>query len=196
MRLRTRAGRHPELARVVAGRCIVRCALRSGCIARYTAAARSRARPASTHATCRVDARTTLFTRYDGQRLSQASSRDDQPCLGSRRTCGHPHERRSARMKVVLFYQSILSCWNHGNVHFLRGVARELIQSGHQVAVYEPEDGWSRTNALADHGGEVFAETAALIPGVAIHTYRNATLDLEQATDGADLVIVHEWNSP
>jgi len=99
-------------------------------------------------------------------------------------------------MKVVLFYQSILSCWNHGNVHFLRGVARELIQSGHQVAVYEPEDGWSRTNALADHGGEVFAETAALIPGVAIHTYRNATLDLEQATDGADLVIVHEWNSP
>jgi spore maturation protein CgeB len=99
-------------------------------------------------------------------------------------------------MKVVLFYQSILSCWNHGNVHFLRGVARELIQLGHEVTVYEPEDGWSRTNALADGGSEVFAEAAVLIPGIAIHTYRGDTLDLEQATHGADLVIVHEWNSP
>lgn len=99
-------------------------------------------------------------------------------------------------MKVVLFYQSILSCWNHGNVHFLRGVARELIQLGHQVTVYEPEDGWSRTNALANGGSDVFAETAALIPGITVHTYRNDSLDLEQATHGADLVIVHEWNSP
>ena len=99
-------------------------------------------------------------------------------------------------MKLVLFYQSILSCWNHGNVHFLRGIAREMIQLGHQVTVYEPEDGWSRTNALADGGSAVFAETAALIPGIAIHTYRYDTLDLEQATHGADLVMVHEWNSP
>jgi spore maturation protein CgeB len=99
-------------------------------------------------------------------------------------------------MKVVLFYQSILSCWNHGNVHFLRGVVRELAQLGHEVTVYEPEDGWSRTNALADGGSKVFAETAVLIPGIRIQTYRNDTLDLEQATHGADLVIVHEWNSP
>jgi spore maturation protein CgeB len=99
-------------------------------------------------------------------------------------------------MKVVLFYQSILSCWNHGNVHFLRGVARELIELGHEVTVYEPEDGWSRNNALADGGSAVFAETAILIPGITIHTYFNDTLDLERATDGADLVIVHEWNSP
>ena len=99
-------------------------------------------------------------------------------------------------MKVVLFYHSILSCWNHGNVHFLRGVARELIRLGHQVTVYEPEDGWSRTNALASGGGAVFAETASLVPGMTVHTYRSETLDLEQATDGADLVIVHEWNSP
>src|SRR5689334_15657957 len=99
-------------------------------------------------------------------------------------------------MKVVLFYQSILSCWNHGNVHFLRGVARELIQLGHEVTVYEPEDGWSRTNALANGGSAVFAEAATLLPGITVHTYRNDTLDLEQATDGADLVVVHEWNSP
>jgi spore maturation protein CgeB len=99
-------------------------------------------------------------------------------------------------MKVVLFYQSILSCWNHGNVHFLRGIARELIQLGHEVTVYEPKDGWSRTNALASGGSPVFAEAATLLPGITVHTYRHDTLDLEQATDGADLVVVHEWNSP
>jgi spore maturation protein CgeB len=64
------------------------------------------------------------------------------------------------------------------------------------VTVYEPEDGWSRTNALAEGGSEVFAEVAGLIPGLSVHTYRGDTLDLEQATHGADLVIVHEWNSP
>ena len=31
-------------------------------------------------------------------------------------------------MKFVLFYHSFASCWNHGNAHFLRGVARELIR--------------------------------------------------------------------
>src|SRR5437763_12779075 len=99
-------------------------------------------------------------------------------------------------MKIVLFHQSVLSCWNHGNVHFLRGVARELIRSGHQVVVYEQEDGWSRTNALLDGGKDILAEAAGLIPGLAICSYRADALDVEVATDGADLVIVHEWNSP
>ena len=29
-------------------------------------------------------------------------------------------------MRIVLFCHSLASCWNHGNAHFLRGVAREL----------------------------------------------------------------------
>src|SRR3954462_13815709 len=99
-------------------------------------------------------------------------------------------------MKVILFYHSILSCWNHGNAHFLRGVARELLRLGHTVVVYEPEDGWSRTNAISDGGEAALAEAAELVPGVVIANYQTNELDVSSATDGADLVIVHEWNTP
>ncbi|MGH8174867.1 MAG: glycosyltransferase, partial [Steroidobacter sp.] len=47
-------------------------------------------------------------------------------------------------MKFVLFYHSLVSDWNHGNAHFLRGVVSELLARGHAVDVYEPENGWSR----------------------------------------------------
>jgi spore maturation protein CgeB len=40
-----------------------------------------------------------------------------------------------------MFYHSLLSDWNHGNAHFLRGTVRELIRRGHEVVVYEPKDG-------------------------------------------------------
>jgi spore maturation protein CgeB len=99
-------------------------------------------------------------------------------------------------MKFVLFYHSFVSCWNHGNAHFLRGFTRELIRLGHEVAVYEPLDGWSRTNALADGAGTTFAEARALVPGVVVREYVSGCLDLDQATDGADVVIAHEWNPP
>jgi spore maturation protein CgeB len=99
-------------------------------------------------------------------------------------------------MKFVLFYHSILSCWNHGNAHFLRGVCRELLRQGHEVSVYEPADGWSRVNALQDGGASALIEAEALVPGVDVHSYRPDALDLDQALDGADIVIVHEWNSP
>jgi spore maturation protein CgeB len=100
-------------------------------------------------------------------------------------------------MKFVLFYHSFTSCWNHGNAHFLRGIARELIHLGHKVLVYEPASGWSRENALAEDGsGAVLAEAAELVPGVELQTYDPATLDLDEAVEGADVVIVHEWNDP
>lgn len=99
-------------------------------------------------------------------------------------------------MKVVLFCHSILSCWNHGNAHFLRGVARELIRLGHQVTVYEPAQGWSRTHALRDGGHAVLSEAALLVSGLDIRTYPSSEFDAAEATDGADLVLVHEWNDP
>jgi spore maturation protein CgeB len=99
-------------------------------------------------------------------------------------------------MKLVLFCHSFVSCWNHGNAHFLRGVARELIRVGHKVAVYEPADGWSRTNAVKDGGDDVLKEAAALVPGVVLGTYHASTLDLDAALDGADVVLVHEWTDP
>jgi spore maturation protein CgeB len=99
-------------------------------------------------------------------------------------------------MRFVLFYHSFTSCWNHGNAHFLRGISRALIRGGHDVVIYEPEDGWSRTNALADGGARAILEASCLVPGVEIRPYRLATLDLDQALADADVVLVHEWNEP
>ncbi|WP_213290509.1 glycosyltransferase [Bradyrhizobium sp. sGM-13] len=99
-------------------------------------------------------------------------------------------------MKFVMFYHSFVSCWNHGNAHFLRGIARELLHLGHQVTIYEPCDGWSRLNALRDGGEEYLRESAQLVPGTDLRTYDLATLELDQALDDADVVVVHEWNDP
>jgi spore maturation protein CgeB len=98
-------------------------------------------------------------------------------------------------MKCVLFYHAFSSCWNNGNAHFLRGIARELHRLGHDVAVYEPADGWSRVNAIRDGGEHILGEVPQLFPGIAVRSY-DRSLDLDEALDAADLVVVHEWNSP
>jgi spore maturation protein CgeB len=98
-------------------------------------------------------------------------------------------------MKCVLFYHAFSSCWNNGNAHFLRGISRELQKLGHEVVVYEPADGWSRTNAIRDGGEQMLSEVAQLFPQIEIRQYE-ISLDLDEALDGADLVLVHEWNSP
>lgn len=97
-------------------------------------------------------------------------------------------------MKIVLFYHSLISDWNHGNAHFLRGIAGELIQRGHEVQVYEPADAWSAENLVKDHGIEPLKEFHRRYPGLVSHRYNQ--LDLDAVLAGADLVIVHEWNSP
>jgi len=51
--------------------------------------------------------------------------------------------REDQTMHFVMFYHSLVSDWNHGNAHFLRGVVRELLARGHRVDVYEPQHGWS-----------------------------------------------------
>ena len=98
-------------------------------------------------------------------------------------------------MKAVFFYHAFTSCWNNGNAHFLRGVTRELARLGHEVVVCEPNDGWSRLNALQDGGEATLHDAASLIPGVRLRGY-GASLDPEEALEGADLVVVHEWNPP
>ncbi|HEU4642428.1 MAG TPA: hypothetical protein VFS44_08235, partial [Gemmatimonadaceae bacterium] len=57
-------------------------------------------------------------------------------------------------MRVVMFYHSLVSDWNHGNAHFLRGVASELLARGHQVLVLEPRSAWSAAGLVAEHGPE------------------------------------------
>jgi spore maturation protein CgeB len=97
-------------------------------------------------------------------------------------------------MHVVLFYHSLVSDWNHGNAHFLRGVATELQSRGHDVRVFEPRDGWSRSNLIAEYGRAPLDEFDRAYPGLRSVLYDPATIDVEAAIDGADLVLVHEWN--
>jgi spore maturation protein CgeB len=98
-------------------------------------------------------------------------------------------------MRIVLFVHSLLSDWNHGNAHFLRGVATELISRGHEVAVYEPHDAWSLQNLLTEPRGPAALEGFhAAYPALASTRYDLHTLDLDRALDGAALVLVHEWN--
>jgi len=97
-------------------------------------------------------------------------------------------------MRLVFFVHSLVSDWNHGNAHFLRGVVRQLLARGHDVIVYEPQDGWSRTNLLRRHPGAL-AEFESTFPMLRSRTY-GRDLDVEEALDGADAVLVHEWNDP
>lgn len=97
-------------------------------------------------------------------------------------------------MRVVLFYHSLVSDWNHGNAHFLRGIVSELLARGHDVSVYEPRDGWSLRNLRAEHGDWPIAQFHSAYPALTSTEYSLAELDLNAALARADLVIVHEWN--
>jgi spore maturation protein CgeB len=98
-------------------------------------------------------------------------------------------------MKIVYFTHSLASCWNHGNAHFLRGVLSELIARGHSVEVWEPENAWSLANLLADHGEAGLAPYRTAYPELRSSTYTPLCYP-ERMVEGADLVIVHEWNDP
>jgi spore maturation protein CgeB len=97
-------------------------------------------------------------------------------------------------MKIVLFYHSLVSDWNHGNAHFLRGVVTELMARSHHVEVYEPSDGWSRRNLIEYEGAGALDDFTAAYPHLRSTTYDLDTLELDVALDSADVVIVHEWN--
>jgi len=99
-------------------------------------------------------------------------------------------------MKFVLFYHSLISDWNHGNAHFLRGVVSELLYRGHAVDVYEPNAGWSLTNLLAEGGERAVADFHAAFPELSSKSFDAAFLDVDAALEGADVLIVHEWNDP
>src|SRR5205085_12625795 len=97
-----------------------------------------------------------------------------------------------AGMRMVMFYHSLVSDWNHGNAHFLRGVASELLALGHEVRIYEPAESWSRTHLLQEHGPEALDAFRRAYPSLDSTIYD--ALDLDEALSGADLVLVHEWN--
>ncbi|MDB5037681.1 MAG: glycosyltransferase [Bacteriovoracaceae bacterium] len=99
-------------------------------------------------------------------------------------------------MRVLMFYHSLVSDWNHGNAHFLRGIASELISRGHAVCIYEPENSWSRQNLIEREGQSSIEAFHSSYPFLRSTVYDIDSFDFDTALDGADLVLVHEWNSP
>jgi spore maturation protein CgeB len=99
-------------------------------------------------------------------------------------------------MRIVIFCHSLVSDWNHGNAHFLRGVASELQRRGHHVRAFEPEDAWSAVQLAQDQGPDALTAFHRAYPLLNTTRYQRLALDLDSALGGADLAIVHEWNDP
>lgn len=97
-------------------------------------------------------------------------------------------------MRFLFYTHSLVSDWNHGNAHFLRGLMRELVARGHDALALEPEDGWSRANLVAQHPDAIerFKRDFPTLRSVAY----GAGYDHEAALSQADVVIVHEWTEP
>lgn len=98
-------------------------------------------------------------------------------------------------MRFLFYTHSLLSDWNHGNAHFLRGIMRELIARGHEALALEPADGWSRTNLVADVGEPALARFRHDFPELESIAYGPA-FDHATVLARADVVIVHEWTDP
>lgn len=96
-------------------------------------------------------------------------------------------------MRIVMFYHSLVSDWNHGNAHFLRGIVAELMARGHDVTVYETRDGWSRANLLKECGEQALDAFKQAYPGMQSELYGIDTFDPNPILESADLVLVHEW---
>jgi spore maturation protein CgeB len=99
-------------------------------------------------------------------------------------------------MRISLFCHSLLSDWNHGNAHFLRGVVTELAEQGHRVDTWEPRDAWSVQNLVAEHGEGPMRRVREVYPRIDPVRYDAQTFDAAAAVRDADLVLVHEWNDP
>jgi spore maturation protein CgeB len=104
-------------------------------------------------------------------------------------------------LRVAIFGQSLISDWNHGNAHFLRGLVRALQRLGHTVTFYEEAQNWSLAHLIREQGAGAVAAFHAAFPGMTSTMY---TLGDPAARDdwlrwvlaGADIVLVHEWNDP
>jgi spore maturation protein CgeB len=98
-------------------------------------------------------------------------------------------------MRFLFYTHSLVSDWNHGNAHFLRGVMRDLQARGHEALALEPEDAWSRRNLLADGGPEAADAFHRDFPTLQSRQYAD-DFDHEAALDAADVVVAHEWSDP
>lgn len=109
----------------------------------------------------------------------------------------------SSQLKIGLFAHSLVSDWNHGNAHFLRGLARELIRLGHQVRCYEQLGAWSLANLIEQEGEQAILtidQFRAAFPELEVRFYQSSHPGfrqfLQRELKDCDLVLLHEWNDP
>ena len=108
----------------------------------------------------------------------------------------------SQGLNIRIFAHSWVSDWNHGNAHFLRGLARSLVRQGNKVRCYEQLGAWSLTNLVRQEGERAIDSIdhfRRVFPELDIRFFnQDHTLAdfLLRELRGADVVILHEWNDP
>lgn len=98
-------------------------------------------------------------------------------------------------MRFLFYTHSLVSDWNHGNAHYLRGLMRALQARNHQTLALQPADGWSRTNLAREPGPSPEQRFAEAFPSLRWQDY-GPQFDHAAACCNADVVIVHEWTEP
>jgi spore maturation protein CgeB len=104
-------------------------------------------------------------------------------------------------LRLAYFAHAIRSDWNNGNAHFLRGLLRNLVDCGHDVVIFEPEDGWSISNLHTEpHGKRALRDFASTYPQLRVTPYCEQSIEdknqLRRMLAGTEVVILHEWNPP
>jgi spore maturation protein CgeB len=98
-------------------------------------------------------------------------------------------------MRFVFYTHSLISDWNHGNAHFLRGVMRDLVRRGDEALALEPKESWSRGNLVEEQGPVAIEKFRETFPELRSKIY-DGDFDHEAAIADADVVVVHEWTEP
>jgi spore maturation protein CgeB len=106
-------------------------------------------------------------------------------------------------LNIALFSHSLVSDWNHGNAHFLRGLMRELVRLGHRVRCFEELGSWSLGNLMkqeGEHAIEVIDAFRTAYPELDIRFYQSTHKGFRQLLHDelkeTNLVLLHEWNDP
>lgn len=108
----------------------------------------------------------------------------------------------TGKLAIRYFAHSWVSDWNHGNAHFLRGLARSLVRRGHDVRGYEELGSWSLKNLVGQEGDratDAIDDFRKKFRELDVRFYMNdgGLMDwLARELKGADVVIIHEWNEP
>jgi len=108
----------------------------------------------------------------------------------------------SQPLRFHFFAHSWVSDWNHGNAHFLRGLARSLVRKGHRVRCYEQLGGWSLSNLVRNEGDAAVTaidDFRRLFPDLNVQFYNADDTFAKFAADHlreSDVVVIHEWNEP